>query len=103
MIKFDTIGSDPEFLIHNGEEFLPSFMFIKGTKKNPENKGNGFAILKDNLLIEGNIPPARERDEFIGYMTLLKELINDVLEVSGAKLFEDDIAAFEDKYIFTIR
>jgi len=101
MIKFDTIGSDPEFFIEKDGEILPSFMFLNGTKSEPEDYKNGFALLKDNLLVEGNIPPATEKEEFIGNMELLKSLIQDILEAKGAKLLSDDVQEYKEEYIFT--
>jgi hypothetical protein len=81
MIKNVTIGSDPEFFISDGNRFIPSIGIIPGDKLEPFDMGNGFYIQKDNVLIEGNIPPARSKEEFVYNMKELKSLMNDYLRI----------------------
>ena len=80
-----TIGADPEFFIvtENGEAF-PSTNVLKGNKDNPDDRGGGYASLCDNVLAEGNIPPANSEAEYVEHMTTLKSMINEVLEVADA-------------------
>lgn len=101
MIRFETIGSDPEFVIKKGRSYLPSYMFTNGTKHEPEDFGGGFKILKDNLTIEGNIPPATCKDEFVSNFMRLKAIISERLANQKAVLCETDIATFAPKYIFS--
>jgi hypothetical protein len=103
MLEFKTIGADPEFVIRYKNKYLPSFMFIEGTKQNPEDKGNGFAVLKDNLLIEGNIPPSSTEDSFYSNMSYLITMINLLLETKkpGAHIDFVDIAKFDKRFIYT--
>ena len=95
-----TIGSDPEFFIvtKNGEAY-PSIDLFKGTKEEPESQGNGFAILKDNVLVEGNIPPAKTCEEFVTYMKTLKSMINSVLAISGLELHSADSMQFKPRFL----
>lgn len=101
MIRFKTIGSDPEFGIKKGNEYYPSYLFINGTKKEPEELEKGFFLLKDNLLIEGNIPPASTKNEFVDNMEFLKLIAKTILNVKGAELVEDDLIEYSDRYINT--
>lgn len=109
MIKLISIGSDPEFAIgkkivkKNIEKTmtLPSFLFIKGTKDDPESLENGFFILKDNLLIEGNIPPSKTKAGFIDNMAFLKDLISVILRPENAFIIEDDVVEYEKDHIYT--
>ena len=101
-IIFDKIGSDPEFFIKNEKEFLPSYFFTEGTKENPLEIGNGFKILKDNLVFEGNIPPASNKIDWIKNMLFLKNEINLLVKKENAFIFEDDIATFSTEYIETM-
>ena len=97
IIELNMIGSDPEFFIQNEAEILvPSFNIINGTKERPESFDEGYAILKDNALIEGNIPPAKTKQEFVNNMTMLKELMEMVLSPKGLSLKSDDIGYFTD-------
>ncbi len=91
MIRFLKIGSDPEFFIRDSEtkEYLPSFYFTEGTKTNPLELGNDYKILKDNLVIEGNIPPAGTKEEWINNMLFLKNKIKEAISViSTAQIFD---------------
>lgn len=86
MISKITIGSDPEFFIHSGSLFVPSTFLIPGDKETPYPMGNGFFIQKDNVLIEGNIPPAHSKEEYIYNMKHLKGLMNDYLKIIDPNL-----------------
>jgi hypothetical protein len=81
MIRNVLIGSDPEFFISDGNRFVPSINIIPGDKVEPYSLGNGYYIQKDNVLIEGNIPPARSREEFVSNMREIKALMNDYLSM----------------------
>jgi hypothetical protein len=70
MIKDLTFGSDPEYFVRNETTgmIVSSIPIIEGTKELPESMGDGYSILKDNILVEGNIPPARDKAGFIANM-----------------------------------
>ena len=95
-----TIGSDPEFfIVTNNEEAFPSINLFSGTKDEPEDKGNGFAILKDNVLVEGNIPPAKTKEEYVRYMLTLQDMINEVLAIGGMKLHAADSMKYKPRFL----
>lgn len=103
IVKFNSIGSDPEFAISDNDgKYLPSFIFFEGTKEFPEDKGGGFKILKDNLLVEGNIPPSKTKQEFIDSMEVLKDIIKIALKQHEASLICADIVSYDDEYIYTM-
>lgn len=86
-----TIGSDPEFfIVQKDGSAYPSTHLLKGTKAEPEDQGNGYAILKDNVLVEGNIPPANSKEEFVANMKQLKAMINSLLHLRGLELHNAD-------------
>lgn len=95
-----TIGSDPEFFIvsQNGEAF-PSTEIFTGTKDNPEQKGDGYALLKDNVLVEGNIPPAKNEEEYVNAMLTLQSMINSVLQINGLRLYASDSMKFKPRFL----
>lgn len=82
MIKNITFGSDPEYFLKNTEEdiVLSAIPFINGTKEKGQHLGNGFYILKDNILVEGNIPPASDPIKFMHNLMELKERINNYFQ-----------------------
>lgn len=76
------VGSDPEFFVEKNGKIKSSIGIIPGTK-NDTVTIEQFEILKDNVLVEGNIPPARSRDEFIATMENLKEVIFKYFKVKA--------------------
>lgn len=76
MIKFKTIGSDPEFFVLDpkGNPY-PATPFATGTKEFPCPIPDlpGYYEQRDNLSFEGNIPPASTKEEFINNVTTLRD------------------------------
>jgi hypothetical protein len=74
MIKNITFGSDPEYFVVNEStgKIVSSIPVIDGTKETPESLGDGYFILQDNILAEGNIPPVRTMEMFLNNMHELK-------------------------------
>lgn len=103
MPKFVMIGSDPEFFIKTKNTYLPSYLFTEGNKIVPESLGDDYFVLKDNLVIEGNIPPASDCDSWVKNMLSLKTQISNIItEVNDkAILFEGDKAVYKEEYIDT--
>lgn len=75
MIKNVTFGTDPEFFVINKriDTIISAIPLVDGTKEEPLALGHGFYILRDNILLEGNIPPSRDENEFIKNMIELKK------------------------------
>lgn len=90
-MKF-TIGSDPEaFILSEAVNSVVSAKrFTVGTKDVPEDMGDGYALMNDNILIEGNVPPSRNRDEFIASMTKLHDMISERASRRFAKQVNSD-------------
>lgn len=81
MIKNTTFGSDPEYFVINKDEnvIISGIPFIDGDKTTPESLGDGFYVLKDNVLAEGNIPPTSDPMQFMLNLIELKQRINKYL------------------------
>lgn len=95
-----TIGSDPEFfIVTKDSQAYPSTELFKGTKEDPEDQGGGYALLTDNVLVEGNIPPANNEEEYVRYMLNLQNMINSVLEIHGMKLFASDSMKYKPRFL----
>ena len=61
-----TIGTDPEFFLKKGEEYVSSQSAkIQGTKHEPVALKNGGTIQRDNVSVEFATPPARDRNDFV--------------------------------------
>lgn len=97
-IKLDTIGTDPEFFIvhtDSGEPYSP-IAFTTGTKNKPEELGNGYALMMDNLTLEGNVPPAKSKKEFIDNFNHLKKLIYRVIADFHCQIYSVGELEFAD-------
>jgi len=81
MIHNITFGSDPEYFIKNRDKniIISGIPFIEGTKDSPQELEDGFFLLKDNILAEGNIPPTEDPIKFMHNLIGLTERINKYL------------------------
>lgn len=94
MIKNISFGSDPEYFIKNTEtgEIISSIPLINGTKEMPESIGDGYFVLTDNILAEGNVPPETDPMKFMNNLIELKRRINIYLKnkYPQLELFHED-------------
>jgi hypothetical protein len=96
MIKRITIGSDPEFFIYKDGEVVSSIGIIEGGKDAPTEFEGGFAVHKDNVLLEMNLPPADTKEEFITNMKGAKDIASEILSIGGYKLGSNDSEEFSE-------
>lgn len=80
-----TIGSDPElFIINtNTNQVVSAVGLIPGTKENPwksKDFKDGFALQTDNILAEFNIPPVKNKSDFINSIEYMKNYINEFVK-----------------------
>ena len=99
MFRNITVGSDPEFFIYKNNVPVSSIGIINGDKHMPDEVEPGYGVLKDNVLIEGNLPPAKTKEEFITNFKNLKRIMSDILEIGGYKLVSADSAEFSKKQL----
>lgn len=84
MIDKFLIGSDIEYFLQdkNTQEIVSAENIIKGTKHDPfhfDKKNKYFATSLDNVMAEGNIPPAKSASEFYESVDKLMKHINSVI------------------------
>ena len=97
-LKNITIGSDPEFFATDGKKLIPSYMFLPGTKEEPFELEGGYFVQRDNVLVEGNIPPASTAKGFESNMNSLKDIISiNFLKPQGLVLLSQDSGNFDKK------
>lgn len=91
------IGADPEaFLVNEAGKFISSIGLIGGTKWNPLQVGDGFAIQEDNVAVEYNIPPARNAAEFVDFINRGKQILTDRVKEFGLTLSLTPSAIFDE-------
>ena len=83
IIRNVTFGSDVEFFVAQakGKQIVSAEGYIPGTKKDPARFGTGgFATQLDNVLAEGNIPPAEDVYVLGHHMETLRRHLNELLK-----------------------
>lgn len=82
MIKNISVGSDPEFAAFENEEPKSAVGFIPGTKREPFplTEDGEFSIQIDNVGVEGCIPPAYTKEEFVKNIETIKYLTQQKLQ-----------------------
>jgi len=103
MIKNLTFGSDPEYFVRNETTgmIVSSIPIIEGTKEAPESMGDGYSILKDNILVEGNIPPANDKAGFIANMSELRYRLDTYIKAKypALGLYHSDCEDVSDMFL----
>ena len=95
-----TIGSDPEFFVIKGQYYtIPAFEIIAASKDKPANLKNGYKVFHDNVTVEGNIPPAKSKEEFITNMRTIKVKINKLLSPFNCRILESSSETFSAKQL----
>ncbi len=81
-VKIDkfTIGGDPELFLQDIKtgEYVPSFMVMGGSKEAPlPITDEGHAIQCDNVMVEYNIPPSDNADDFVKHNLFVQDYLKD--------------------------
>lgn len=108
-IKNITLGSDVEFFVADEKGSIASAEgIVPGTKREPFKFKSaifpgldGFATQLDNVLAEGNIPPAISTEAFVSYMEELRAHLSGVVAKKKLKLVAQADAKVPEKYLQT--
>jgi len=101
MIKFKTIGSDPEFFVLDPKGApYPATPFSTGTKEFPCPITDlpGYYEQRDNLSFEGNIPPASTKEEFINNVTTLRDYFSGKVAKYDYSLSPNGVEYFDRRF-----
>lgn len=81
-------GADPELFLVDSKTKKPvtSIGLVGGSKSNPRQIGGGFALQEDNVAVEFNIPPAKDKASFISSLEFAKGFIKQEMETKGISL-----------------
>ena len=85
------IGTDPELFLRDGDTgaVVSGVGLIGGTKDEPlqmEGLAPGFAVQEDNVMMEFNIPPASNVDEFSLYVGQALEYCRSLVRTTGQSM-----------------
>lgn len=86
-IKNVTFGADPEVFVKTATEVASSEGLFGGTKDEPMPISSlGHSIQEDNILVEFNIPPSKDKKEFVNNINYCLNYIKE-----SASLYDLDI------------
>jgi len=95
----NTIGTDPEFFLKKGDEFVSSQSAeIQGTKHEPVALKNGGTIQRDNVAVEFATPPASDCKDFVEKVKLCLVDTYDMLP-EGHELVVEPSATFDEVHL----
>ena len=81
------IGSDPEFFLKTGEEFISAHAMVPGNKVNPFPVPNG-AVQVDGMALEFNIDPAVSSGEFVHNINTVLESLRGMVPLDFEFAYE---------------
>ena len=86
-----TIGADPELFLINSKtgDVVSSIGIIPGEKGEPyrsDDMPEGYGLEIDNILSEFNIPPVRNKEDFIEAMDYMKKYIKKFIKAKNPEL-----------------
>ena len=94
-----TIGTDPEFFLRKGEEFVSSQSAkIQGTKHEPVPLKNGGTIQRDNVALEFATPPAKSREDFVEKVRLCLQDAHEMIP-EGHEMVVEPSATFDQVHL----
>lgn len=94
-----TIGTDPEFFLKKGDEYVSSQSAkIQGTKHEPVALKNGGTIQRDNVAVEFATAPAVSKDDFVEKIRSCLRDTHDMLP-KGHEMVATPSAVFEEIHL----
>ncbi len=94
-----TIGTDPEFFLKKGDEYVSSQSAkIQGTKHEPVALKNGGTIQRDNVAVEFATAPAESKDDFVEKIRSCLRDTHDMLP-KGHEMVATPSAVFEEIHL----
>jgi hypothetical protein len=94
-----TIGTDPEFFLRKGKEYVSSQSAnIQGTKDEPIALKHGGTIQRDNVAVEFATDPAKDRE---GFVEAVRSCLRDAHEMlpEGHEMVVEPSATFDEVHL----
>lgn len=103
LVKNYKIGADPELFLEQNGEIISAEGLIGGTKKDPKLiSDEGHAVQEDNVMVEFNIPPCNNVDEFLFNINYSLNYLKNICTLYGdIKLNYSASAKLNKKYLKT--
>jgi hypothetical protein len=100
MLNNVLLGADPEVFFEKDGEIISAEGMVGGTKHAPkEISEEGHSIQEDNVMAEFNIPPSKDEQEFVYNVGFVRDYLETLANVQGAKLNFSASAELNPKYL----
>lgn len=95
-----SLGADPELFLRNEEDIVSAIGLIGGTKDEPlPISKNGHFIQEDNVLVEYNIPPSMNKEEFVSNIKYCMEYIGELATIHNLTISDVASHMMDPKYL----
>lgn len=104
IFKNVTLGADPEAFVQDNKskEIISAEGLIGGSKDNPiKITDEGHAIQEDNVMVEFNIPPSDNEQDFMDNINYCKDYLNTMLGLHNQSLVILPSAELNNKFLNT--
>lgn len=102
MIENVTLGADPELFFEREGEIISIEGLLGGTKHKPKMiSDKGHSVQEDNIMAEFNIPPSSTKEEFVDNIEFVKDYLDVIATMNGAKLNYQASAELDKKFLKT--
>jgi len=103
MIKNILVGADPELFLQNEQELISAEGLIGGTKEKPLPipEYPGYFLQEDNVMVEFNIPPAENAEDFIDSIETMREYIDMAALIHDATISPLASGDFNPRFLRT--
>ena len=97
-----TLGCDPELFLEKDGEIISAEGLVGGTKEEPlPITDEGHCIQEDNVMVEFNIPPSNNMNEFKDNINLVKNYLTEKFQNDNISLNYSASAMLDKKYLKT--
>lgn len=97
-----TLGSDPELFLSKNGEIISAEGLVGGSKNEPLYiTEKGHAIQEDNVMVEFNIPPSSNEEDFIKNINFVKSYLSNKFNKDGINLEIKASATLDEKFLQT--
>lgn len=95
-----SLGADPELFLRNEDDIVSAIGLIGGSKDEPiPISEKGHFIQEDNVLVEYNIPPSMNKEEFVSNIKYCMDYISELATIHNLTISDVASHMMDPKYL----